>query len=84
MGLISKFMMQQPGKQTITIHHGTMIRAGITCKKSFYKRLLNSALLWSRARFSINKKEKYLSVPDHQLAENVILVFGFYKRKNKR
>ena len=30
---ISKFMMQQPGKQTITIHHGTMIRAGITCKK---------------------------------------------------
>ena len=27
-------------------------------------------------RLAINKKQKYFSLPDHQLAENLILVFG--------
>ena len=56
--------------------HGTIIWTGITCKKIFYKSLLNSAWLWSRARLALNKKQKYFSLPDHQLAENQILVFG--------
>ena len=29
-----------------------------------------------RARLAINEKQKYFSLPDRQLAENMILVFG--------
>ena len=29
------------------------------------------------------KKQKCLSLPDHQLAENMILDFGFYEKTNK-
>ena len=35
------------------------------------------------AQLAINKKQKYFSWPDHQLAENLILVFGFYEGKIK-
>ena len=52
--------------------HGTIIRTGITYKKI---PLLNSAWILSRARLAINEKQKYFSLPDHQLAENLILVF---------
>ena len=31
---------------------------------------------------SLKKKRKYFSLSDHQLAENVILVFGLQKRTN--
>ena len=31
----------------------------------------------------INKKQKYFSLPDHQLAENLLFVFGFNERTNK-
>ena len=44
------------------IDHGTIIRTGITCKKFLYKSLLNSA--WLRAPLVINKKQKYLPLPD--------------------
>ena len=44
---------------------------------------MNAACLWSRAQFAINKRQKYFLLPDHQHAENLILVFVFYKRKNK-
>ena len=37
----------------------------------------------STARLAINKKQKYFSLPNRQLAENLILVFGFYERRNK-
>ena len=56
-------------------------RTGTTSNKMFCKNLLNSAWLWNRGRITANKKPKYISLPHHQLAENVILVFGFYKRK---
>ena len=62
---------------------GTIIWPVITCKKFFYKNLLNSAYLWSRARLVINKKNNYFSLPDHQLAENLILVFGFSETTKK-
>ena len=42
-------------------------------RKSFYKSILNSAWLWSRRWLPINKKQKYFSLPNHQLAENLIL-----------
>ena len=32
---------------------------------------------------TIKKKQKYLTLQDHQLAERLILVFGFYERKTK-
>ena len=44
---------------------------------------MNATCLWSRAQFAVNKRQKYFLLPDHQHAENLILVFGFYKRKNK-
>ena len=37
----------------------------------------------SRARLIINKRQKYFSLPDHQLAENQILVSGFCKKRQK-
>ena len=52
-------------------------------RKSIYKSLLNSVYLWDRARLAMNKKQKYFSWPDHQLAENLILVFGFYEGQIK-
>ena len=30
------------------------------------------------------KKQKYFLLPDHQFAEDFILVFGFYERTNKK
>ena len=36
-----------------------LLRAGITCQKIFYKNLLNSECLWSRARLAINTKNNY-------------------------
>ena len=44
---------------------------------------MGSAWLWSRARLAINKKQKYFSLPYHQLAENQILVFGLLERKKR-
>ena len=46
--------------------HGTIIRTGITCHK----------IILARARLAINKKQKYLSLPDHQLTQILILVLG--------
>ena len=46
-------------------------------RKLFYKRLLNFAYLWGRVGLTINKKQKYFSLPGHQLAENLILWFCF-------
>ena len=43
---------------------GAIIRTGIKCKKIPLQKLLNSA------RLVINKKQKYFSLPGHQLAEN--------------
>ena len=31
----------------------------------------------------LNKKQKYFSLPDHKLRENLIFVFGFYERTIK-
>ena len=49
-------------------------------RKCFYTILLNLAWLWSRAQLAINKKQKYFLLPDHQLAEKLILIFGLQKR----
>ena len=49
----------------------------------FIMGLLNSAYLKSSARLAINKKQNYFSLPDYQLAENLILVFSFYERTKK-
>ena len=65
------------------LQNGTIIRTGIACKKFFYKNLLNSAYLWSRAQLAVNKKQNYFSLPDHRPTENLILVFGFYERTRK-
>ena len=50
---------------------------------TFCKVLLNLAYLWSRARFVINKKQSYFSLPDNQLAVNLILIFCFCESKKK-
>ena len=49
-------------------------------RKFLSKSLLNSAWLWSKAPLAVNKEQKHFSLPGHQLAENLILVFGFYER----
>ena len=52
-------------------------------RKSFFTSLLNSAYLLSKARLARNKKQKHVLLLDYNLAENLILVFGFYERKKK-
>ena len=53
----------------------------IQCKQENHvrKELLNS----TRARLVINKEHKYFSLPDHQLAENLILADWFPRKNNK-
>ena len=51
-----------------TCKHGTIIRTGKNVRKLFYKSLLNSAWLWSRARLTVNKKQRYFLLPDCKLA----------------
>ena len=34
-------------------------------------------------QLAVNKKQKYFPLPDHQFAENLILVFGLYERTKK-
>ena len=53
-----------------------------TNRNNMSESLLNSVYLWSRARLAINKKQKYFSLPDHQLAETFILVFDFYEKNS--
>ena len=45
---------------------------------------MNSVYLWNRARLAMNQKEKYFSLPGHQLAENVILTFGFWEQNSDK
>ena len=45
---------------------------------------MNSAYLWSRARLAVNKKQNYFSLPDHQLAENLIRFFFWFLQKDKK
>ena len=54
--------------------HGTIIQTGITCKKIPLKKSIEfgMALKQSATRY----KQKTDSLLDHQLAENLILVFG--------
>ena len=56
--------------------YGTLMQTGIIPEKSFIK-VLNLGCLWSKARLAMNKKQKYFSLPDHQLAKTSIFVFGF-------
>ena len=74
---------QSGGIQTEGWNHESIKQTGIRHKKFFYKSLLNSAYLRSRGRYISNKKQNYFSLPDHQLAENLIRIFGFYE-KTKR
>ena len=46
--------------------------------KKIYKNLLDSTWFWNRTRLAINKRLKYLLLPDHQLPEKLILDFGLY------
>ena len=55
-------------------NHEIITPAGITCKKIFLQR--------QRAT-GYKQKQKYFSFPDHQLAENFILIFGFMKGKTR-
>ena len=43
---------------------------------------------WIRHTFevehdSLNKKQKYITLPYHQLAENLVLFFSFYARRKQ-
>ena len=41
--------------------------------------------LGSRARLALNQKQKYFSLPDHQLAENFILILiSKWQKEDKR
>ena len=64
-------------KTLLSLEHGTIVWAGK------HVSLLNLAYVWSGARLAINEKKKYFSLPDHQLAGNLILVFGFYEKTKK-
>ena len=71
-----------------TFIHETIKRAG-KVRKFLYKNQLNLACLWSRLWLALNKKktifryQKYFSLPDHQAAENLVLISGFCKRTKK-
>ena len=58
-------------------------KQGLHRRKSFYKSLLNSAYLWSRARLAINKKQSYFLLQDHQLAKNLILFLASVKEQKR-
>ena len=68
-------------------NHETIItnykNIGKTSKKTLYKSLLNLVLLRSRAPLAISKNQIFFSLSDHQLAENLIFVFGFYERTKR-
>ena len=50
------------------LSHGAIIRTGITCKSIEF----GMALKQSATRY----KQKNVSLPDHHLTENLILIFG--------
>ena len=50
---------------------------GKTCKRNSFIKVYWTRHGFEVARLAINKEQKYLLLPDHQLAENMILVFGF-------
>ena len=70
-------------KFLVWYEHGTIIRPGIIFKKIIHKSLLNSSYVSSRAQLAVNKKQEYFSLSDHQLVENLILVFVFYERTKR-
>ena len=63
--------------------HTKLYPGSYILRKFVYKSILNSTLLWSRVWPVINKEQKYLLLPDHQFAKNLILVFGFLERKKR-
>ena len=73
--IIQSCFLSEAVKQSLC-QHGTIIQKKKHVRKFFYKSLLNSAWLWSRARLATNKKRKYFSLPHHQRAENLIFVSG--------
>ena len=46
--------------------------------------ILNSTCLWSKVQLGVNNKQKFSSLPEHQLDENSILIFGTYERAKKQ
>ena len=61
-------------------------RTETTCKKiPLYLYIsLNLPWLWSRVWLAMNKKHEYFSIPDHHLAENLILIaFGLWERSKR-
>ena len=56
-------------------------QTGITCNKLPLLKFIEFGMLWSPAWLAMNKKQKCFLFPDHQLPENMVLVFGSYDRK---
>ena len=65
------------------MQHGTIIRAVLTYKKILLQKSIEFGIPLSRARLVINKKHSYFSLPDYQLAQNLILIFTLYERTKK-
>ena len=60
-----------------------MIRAAITCKKILLQKSIGFGISLKQGVTCYKQKPKLL-LPDHQLTENLILVFDFYKETKKR
>ena len=69
-------ILQAIGYNSNKMIHNLVFNMELQKRKILYKSLLNTAWFWSGARPAINKKQKYFMLPDHQLAENFILVFA--------
>ena len=48
----------------------------IICKKNPLQKSIVTTKVHCSTQLAINKKQKYFSLPNYQLAENLILVFG--------
>ena len=59
-----------------------MIRAGITCKKILLQNSIGFGISLKQGVTCYKQKTKLL-LPDHQLTENLILVFDFYEETKK-
>ena len=56
--------------------HGTIIRTGIKHKKIPLQRSIEFGMALKKSATRYKQKQKHFSLPDLQLAENLILVFG--------
>ena len=61
---------------SFVLNHGIITRTGITCKKIPLQKSIEFGMALKQSTTHYKKKQKYFSLPDQQVAENQILIFG--------